>query len=225
MNIQTKPIVVPGIDITLDLGFQFALLISAMLGYIHFLQKFWEKNSEKLKLSNSFIDFSLWDLLRLKQPLLLIPIVIALAIFIQVSIKSYWLMAIFIAVVLLIGYFSYLRFKYHLSPERRYEKLIQSWEGNNEWFDRWTKRIRKVLELYIAVRTRDLYKSGMNNSDEDTLEIEMALYAYFQKHEFEEDLVLMHLSELNYKHPYHLYTSSELVLMPRKNLSLRDTEN
>ncbi len=43
LNIQTKPIIVPGIDVTLDLGFQFALLISAMLGYIHFLQKYWEK--------------------------------------------------------------------------------------------------------------------------------------------------------------------------------------
>jgi len=43
LNIQTKPIVVPGIDITLDLGFQFALLISAMLGYIHFLQKYGSK--------------------------------------------------------------------------------------------------------------------------------------------------------------------------------------
>lgn len=224
LNIQTKPIVVPGIDITLDLGFQFALLISAMLGYIHFLQKFWEKNVEKLKLSNTFIDFSLWDLPRLRQPLLLIPIVIAVAIFIQVSIKSYWLVAIFISILLLIGYFSYLRFKYHLSPARRHEKLIQNWKQNDVWFDKWSKRIKKVLELYIAVRTRDLYKAGMNYNDEDTLEIEMALYTYFQKYEFEEDLVLLRLNELNYNHPYHSYTSSEYVLMPREKLKLRNPE-
>lgn len=74
------------------------------------------------------------------------------------------------------------------------------------------------------MRTRDLYKLGMNHSDEDTLEIEMALHAYFQKYEFEEELVLMRLDQLNYKHPYHSYTASELVLMPRDNLALRDPD-
>lgn len=225
LNVQKTPVIVPGIDFTLDLGFQFSLLISAMLGYIHFLQTYWEKNRDKRNLSTSFVDFSLWDLPRLRQPLLLIPIVVALAIFIQVSIKSYLLIAILVVIVLLVVYFSYLRFKYHLSPERRYEKLVQSWQGNEEWLDKWSKRIRIVMKAYIAVHSRDLYKSGMNRSDEDTLEIGMALYAYFQKYEFEEDLVLMHSNELNYKHPYHSYTRSELVLMPRNNLSLRTSEN
>lgn len=155
LNIQKIPVVIPGMDITLDLGFQFALLISAMLGYIHFLQRYWERNAENSKLSNSFTDFAFWDLPRLKQPLLLIPIVIAFSIFIQVSIKSYWLLGIFAAIVLLVGYFSYLRFKYYLSPERRYEKLIQTWRGNNEWFERWSKRIKKNIRIvYCCANSR-----------------------------------------------------------------------
>jgi len=38
LNIHKTPLVMPGIDIILDLRFQFGLLINAMLGYIHFLQ-------------------------------------------------------------------------------------------------------------------------------------------------------------------------------------------
>src|SRR5262245_34465461 len=102
LNVQKTPVVVPGINFTLDLGFQFALLISAMLGYIHFLQKYWEKNAERLKLSDSLMDFSFWDLPRLRQPLLLIPVVIASSIFIQVSIKSAVLSTIFVVIVIVI---------------------------------------------------------------------------------------------------------------------------
>jgi hypothetical protein len=115
---------VPGIDITLDLGFQFASLISAMLGYIYFLQKYWERNAENSKLSNSFTDFAFWDLPRLKRPLLLIPIVIAFAIFIQVSIKSSWLLMIFLSIIMLVGIFVFKRFQYFLSPDRNYEILV-----------------------------------------------------------------------------------------------------
>jgi hypothetical protein len=124
LNIQKISIIVPGIDITLDLGFQFASLISAMLGYIYFLQKYWERNAENSKLSNSFTDFAFWDLPRLKRPLLLIPIVIAFAIFIQVSIKSSWLLMIFLSIIMLVGIFVFKRFQYFLSPDRNYEILV-----------------------------------------------------------------------------------------------------
>jgi len=222
LNIQTKPIVVPGIDITLDLGFQFALLISAMLGYVHFLQKFWEKNKEGLHLSYSFLDFSFWDLPRLKQPLLLIPIVIGLAISIQVSIKSYWLLSILGVILILISGFIYYRFSYHLSPQRRYEALYNLWEDDPEWFERWSKRITKQMDLYIGVRVRDLREAGNSYSQEDTLEINYALRKYFEKFEFEEDLVLTYIDDLHYQHPYHSYTSDDMVLMKRKNLDLRE---
>lgn len=223
LNVQKTPVVVPGIDFTLDLGFQFALLVSAMLGYIHFLQKYWEKNTEKLKLSNSFTDFSLWDLPRLKQPLLLIPVVIAFAIFVQVSIKSYWLLTIFLLFLGLIIYFVIKRFSYHLSPQRKYEKLIQYWSTDNEWLERWIRRIKKQLDLYIGVRVRDLRDASKSYSDEGTLEIEFALKQYFERFEFEEDLVLTTVDELNWGHPYHSHLTDETILIKRKNLALHES--
>lgn len=222
LNIQTKPIVVPGIDITLDSGFQFALLISAMLGYIHFLQRFWEKNVEKLKLSDTFLDFSFWDIPRLKQPLLLIPIVIASVIFIQVSIKSAWLVGLLVVLVAIIVVFIYKRSSYHLSPQREYEKQVDAWLNDPEWIERWTTRIRNHLSQYIGVRERDFYISGKSYKDEDSIEINVALLYYFEKFEFEEDLVLVRLSQLHDKHPYYyIIGDNEWVLMPKKNLEIR----
>lgn len=222
LNIQTKPIVVPGIDITLDLGFQFALLISAMLGYIHFLQKFWEKNQGKLKLSENFLDFSFWDLPRLKQPLLLIPIVIAFAIAIQVSIKSYWLLGLLVSLLIVIGVFIYERFRYKLAPERNLEKLVNVWENDSAWIENWIKRIKRHLELYIAVRSIDFYRAGMSRSDRDKLEVEIALHMYFLKYEFDEDLVLMRVNRLHEQHPYYSIFGDDIwILMPRKNLDIR----
>ncbi|MCB9110831.1 MAG: hypothetical protein H6634_06245 [Anaerolineales bacterium] len=221
MNIQTKPIVVPGIDITLDLGFQFALLISAMLGYIHFLQKYWEKNQEKLRLSETFLDFSFWDIPRLKQPLLLIPIVIAFAIFIQVSIKSPWLITIFGGISLSIIIFIATRFYFYLSPNRKYVLLAEQWGKDVEWQEKWSRRIKKQLELKEAVLERDLYDAGMPEGESSRVEIILALHKYFERHEFDEDLVFLRANQLEYTHPLHKYDSYEWVLMPRKNLDVR----
>lgn len=223
LNIQKTPIAIPGIDITLDLGFQFALLISVMLGYIHFLQDYWEKNIEKQKLSDSFTDFCFWDLPRLRKPLLLIPIVIAFAIFIQVSIKSYWLLGIFLSILILLGYFVFQKFNYHLSPSRNHEKLMSEWRNSNEWFEKWSKRIKGQLTRNIGVRESDLYESGIRYSDEARLEILFALNLYFEKYEFEDDLILVTRSDLDTVHPYHSYVSNEWVLMPRQSLEVKKT--
>lgn len=220
LNIQTKPIVVPGFDITLDLGFQFALLISAMLGYIHFLQKFWEKNFEKLNLSDSFLDFSFWDLPRLRQPLLLIPLVIALAVFVQVTIKSPWLLMIFIALIITLCAFTVIRFRYHLSPARDYVKLAEKWENDTEWLEKWSRRIKKQLSLKVGVVESDLYESGIPKTETSRVEITFAMHKYFEKYEFEEDLTLMRVKDLYSLHPLHKYESYDWVLLPRKNLDL-----
>jgi hypothetical protein len=220
LNIQTKPIVVPGIDITLDLGFQFALLISAMLGYVHFLQKYWEKNQEKLKLSETFLDFSFWDLPRFKQPLLLIPIVIAFAIFIQVTSKSIVLSTVFPMMIGIILVFVASRFYFYLSPNRRYEKLLELWQQDTEWFERWSKRIKGQLASRVGVRESDLVEVGMTGSKKDKLEIVFALHQYFEKFEFESDLVLVRSKELSFWHPLHSSDANEWVLLPRMNLDI-----
>jgi hypothetical protein len=225
LNIQKISIIVPGIDITLDLGFQFALLISAMLGYIYFLQKYWERNAENSKLSNSFTDFAFWDLPRLKRPLLLIPIVIAFAIFIQVSIKSSWLLMIFLSIIMLVGIFVFKRFQYFLSPDRNYEMLVENWRDDNEWLERWSRRIRKQLSMYIGVRERDLYEAGKSKNKINKIEIVVALHQYFEKYEFDEDLILMRRGEFHYQPPYYSSVyNDEWALLARKNLELRDNE-
>ena len=80
LNVQKFPVVVPGINFTLDANFQFSLVLCSVLAYIHFMQNYWKKNKEKLLLADSFADFSFWELPRLKHPLLLIPIVIIIAV-------------------------------------------------------------------------------------------------------------------------------------------------
>ncbi len=221
LNIQTVPVIVPGIDITLDLGFQFALLISAMLGYIHFLQNYWENNKDKLKFSKTFTDFSFWDLPRFRQPLLLIPVVIAFSVFVQVSIKSSWLIVIFLSILAVLSFFIYKRFSYNLSPEREDDDLLEIWHNDSEWFERWSKRIKKHLELYIAARVRDFYRSGMTHSDKDKLETIFALHVYFEKFEFEEDLVLTRLNLLPRYHPCYEEYRDEWVLLQRKNFNIQ----
>src|SRR5215207_1801810 len=64
LNVQKFPVVVPGINFVLDVYFQFALIVCSILAYIHFLQMYWGKNHQRLSLSNSFMDFVLWDLPR-----------------------------------------------------------------------------------------------------------------------------------------------------------------
>lgn len=219
LNIQTNPIIVPGIDITLDLGFQFALLISAMLGYIHFLQKYWEKNYDKLKFSDSFLDFSFWDLPRLKQPLLLIPLVIALAIFVQVSIKSTWLIIIFALILLVIIGFVVSRFHYHFSPYRDYERMAEKWENDIEWLNKWSNRINKQLSIRLGVRESDLYELGMATTETNRVEIILALHKFFENNEFDGDLVLLRVKELPFAHPLRRSEYfDEWILLPRKNL-------
>ncbi len=225
LNVQTKPIIVPGFDITLDLGFQFALLISAMLGYIHFLQKYWEKNQEKLKLSETFLDFSFWDLPRFKQPLLLIPIVIAFAIFIQVTSKSIVLSAVFPIMIGIIFVFVVSRFYFYLSPNRRYERLLEIWQQDAEWFEKWSKRINGQLAVRIGVRESDLIQVGMTGSKRDNIEIVFALHKYFEKFEFDSDLVLVRSNEISYWHPLHSSNAKEWILLPRKNLDLDRRSN
>lgn len=221
LNIQKVPVVVPGIDITLDLGFQFALLISAMLGYIHFLQSYWKKNREKLKLSDSFMDFSFWDIPRLKQPLLLIPIVIAFVIFIQVSVRSIVLIWVFSFIVALIFYFVAGRFYFYLSPRRKYVELMENWGKDAEWFEKWSKRISRQLESRMGVRESDLYELGMTDSKRNRIEIVFALHQYFEKFEFTEDFVLIRINELSFYHPLYSVSTNEWVLLPRRNLNLK----
>ena len=222
LNIQKFPVVVPGIDIALDLNFQFALIVCALLAYIHFLQSYWKRNKEKLFLADSFTDFSFWELPRLKQPLLLIPITIILVVSIQISAKSDWLVSILLLILGITAYSIITRFKYNLSPHRKYEILMQRWSNDYEWLERWIKRISPKLETYGYVKVSDLYEVGIGSNERADIEIGFALGEYFEKYEFEQDLVLLRTSRLPTAHPESTYyrDDDQWILLKRDKLNL-----
>ena len=220
LNVQRFPVVVPGINFTLDLDFQFSLVLCSILAYIHFLQNYWKKNKEKLSLPDSYMEFSFWELPRLKHPLFLIPIVIIIAVCVQTVAESVWLLVIFLLILVLVIYFTIRTFSYHLSPNREYEVLLQAWNNNAEWRERWFRRITTKLDKYGKVKVNDLYEVGIGFNEKAKLEIGFALGQYFDKHEFEKDLILMKTSKLPYGHPERdLPSSSEWILMYRENLN------
>jgi len=159
----------------------------------------------------------------MKQPLLLIPIVIALPMFIQVSIKSVILSTIFCLIVLVILILIVSRLNYHLSPNRIYENCMAEWMNDEQWLERWSRRIRKQLSAYVGAIESDFYESGMADSKLSRVEIVYAMHKYFDRYEFEEDLVLTRRGKLSFYHPCWAGTDrkNEWVIMPRGNLNLR----
>lgn len=191
LNIQKFPVVIPGINFTLDIGFQFSLVVSAVLAYIHFLMSHWNKHKGSKGFSDGFFEFVFWDLPNLKQPLLLIPFVFTIAICIQLSLNSILVAIISILFLGAIIFILYFVFSYHFSPERRYEKLPGVWEQDDNLKSRWEERIRReLIEHQWRVRTSNFYDSGFIKGEEDKLQIEWALRKYFEKFELEQFLIL-----------------------------------
>ena len=150
---------------------------------------------------------------------LIIPLVIALAVFVQVSLKSPWLIIIFVFILLLIIGFVVARFRYHLSPNRVYEKMAEKWDNDVEWLNKWSNRITKQLNMKLGVTESDLYELGMAATETNRVEIIFALHKYFEKNEFDGDLVLLRVKELPFAHPLRRYDAfQEWILLPRKNL-------
>ncbi len=102
-------------------------------------------------------------------------------------------------------------------------KKIEDWFENEEWFDRWSKRIKKQLSIYVGVVESDFYETGMTEKRIDQVEVVFALHQYFRKYEFEEDLVLTRRGELSFYHPRWSGSSKkdEWVLLPQENLDIR----
>jgi len=131
-----------------------------------------------------------WEIPRLKQPLLLIPTIVILAVSIQIVAQSPWLVAILLVILGITLYFSITRFRYNLSPQRKYETLMQRWNDDNDWLERWIKRIRAKIDAYGYVTVSDLYEVGIGSNERADVEIAFALGQYFDIYEFEQDLVL-----------------------------------
>ena len=210
LNLQKFPVVIPGINFVLDSNFQFALVICGVLGYVHFLQDYWTKNNEILNLSESLVDFLFWDLPRFRRPLLLIPIVIIVVVVGQIAFGSITLtlIALIILILIIVGIVS--RFRYNLSPWRNYEKLLDKWTDNTEWKERWEKRIQARLDKLGYVKAEDFQEIGLSaTSERDRLEVMSALAYFFEKHEFDQNLIFQQTKNLPTVHPLHTIFSSD----------------
>ena len=209
LNVQKFPVIVPGIGFTLDSNFQFALVISGILAYIHFLQSFWKQKNLTNNYSDSFTDFIFWDLPRFKSPLLLIPIAIIISVTIQIVSTSVVLSTISIIIFGLIIFGIISRFRYHLSSMRRFEKLADQWDNDDAWKERWEKRITARLNKFGYVKVSDFQESGLSITNKrDKVEIVLAFQSYFLRFEFSQDLIMQRTDTFPYRHPLHSVTSS-----------------
>jgi len=82
--------------------------------------------------------------------------------------------------------------------------------------------MRVKLDVYGCVKEEDLYDTGYTGSRQDDLEIVFAMNKYFDKYEFEQNLVWMRVSQLPVRHPEHSYTDNQWILLQRGNLDLRE---
>ncbi len=209
--------------------FEFSIFVGALLSssIYSFYAELLEGNKEKLALPDSFVDFSFWEIPRLKHPLFLIPIVLITSVVIQISTQSA-VLSVFSLIIFGTGvYFTIQRFRFNLSPNRKYEMLMQRWDNDPDWIEKWFKRIKTKIDIYGNVAVKDMYEVGLRNNDRDNLEIEFAFGRYFHKYEFEQDLILIRTSQLHYLHPEStsLREDHQWILMRRENLKVRRETN
>jgi len=201
LNIQKFPVVLPGINITLDVYFQFSLIICGILAYVHFLQNFWKRNVGKMELSETFYDFVFWDIPRFKLPLLLIPLILISAVSGQITQNSVFLPTISILMYLIIFIIIVSRFAYYLSPQRKIEDRMSRRLDDQEWIDRWTKRIDEKISLNGYAYETDLQDAGYAKNHEADIEIRMAMANYFHQNEFSKNILFVKSDSLDYLHP------------------------
>ncbi len=194
LTTQPSPIALPGINFPLSASYQFVLWISALLAYMHFLRRYWEKNQSSQKFSDSFGAYIFRDLLHLKQPLLLTPFILAIAIGIQIAIKGAsnneplitTLYVIIGAVTFFVVVMSQVII---LSDGVSDDKVYEEWNKSERLKERWINRIRKKLEVQESVNTEDFITLPLPPRWADK-HINWALEMYFYKFEMEENLSL-----------------------------------
>lgn len=227
LSIQQFPVVFPLINITLDVYFQYSLIICGMLAYIHLLQKFWKSNVEKMELSKTFYDFIFWDLPRFKIPLLLIPIILIVTVSGQITKDSIVLPTISLIIYLVIFFLIASRFFYfYISPERKIDNRRSQWINDEEWIYKWSKRIdEKIIPFGYCCET-DLKEFGYTGSHQADAEIRTAMACYFHRYEFSKNIVFILSTNLSHTHPLHSYVDAWILL--RKDLmdwEPKDAEN
>lgn len=216
--LQPEPPEVPGLQVRLGPWYQFALLLTALLVYLHYLRRRWIKDqSTEDPLSESFREFMLTDLPSLKRPLLLIPLPFFVILWVSIAVSAVnpttgeglWFGSLLLMILILGAIFAAI-----LSvPPLELWKYRERWDTDEERKARWIERIRRVLESNESVTTLDFAENvGLNLLDHvDNEEVNWALRMYFHLHEFEERLTLSDM--------YRVYSAGKSIKCYKLSIS------
>jgi hypothetical protein len=177
--VQPQPIVIPGF---FELGKPYTLifLISILFGYIQLLRHFWHRSHFiKTNIESSFASYLYMSVVKFKRPFVLIGFAIIYVAIAQVEPNG----VIGISMITLIFGGSALAAGYFDSSANPIKKFF--WGLDDEFSKRWLKRARN--QLYSCGY---LFTSDFNNLHVDEDEINWAIENYFNRFEFEQDLVL-----------------------------------
>ena len=176
--VQPTPISIPGF---FELGKPYILtfLISILFGYLQLLRRFW-RNSQMTKADSesNFGSYLYGSIFKLKRPFVIIGFAV---IFIQLYQVEPTATSIFLAVFLLVcGVFAFAMFDENSPADIK--KFV--WQIDDEFSKRWTKRVKSQLHDKGYAFTSDF-----NNLGIDSDEVNWAIEFYFNRYEFEQDLI------------------------------------
>ncbi len=193
---QDEPIRLPGTNFYLDADYQFALLVCALIVYLHFLQLRWKRDKESKGYSSKFYIFVLRDIPSGKNWLYLIPFVFYFVLWARIADlalnqgMTFIPVAIVLLVIVIIA--TYLNVALHgwNDSSEPAKDLRTEWNLDNELKGKWVRRIRNKLQEKDKVSTEDFMDIGMSSKYESQLQTNWAFEMYFNQFEFEEDLTL-----------------------------------
>lgn len=176
---QPQPIVIPGI---FELGkpYTIAFLISVLFGYIQVLRHFWRRSGfTKTETENGFGSYLYMSIVKFKRPFVLIGFALILITIAQVEPVGFGIVS---AITLIIS-FGVIMAGFEGSSDNPIRKFF--WKLDDEFSKRWLKRVKNQLYDCGYVFTSDFA-----NLDIDENQINWAIENYFNRYEFEQDLVL-----------------------------------
>lgn len=188
---QPQPITIPGF---FELGKPYILifLICILFGYLQLLRHFWRRSRFKKKeTESSFASYLFMSVIKFKNPFVLVGFAI---VFISIGQVEPIGLAVVSMSLLLVGAVALLETYQpgaNVSPTTMF-----FWGLDDEFSKRWLKRVRNQLYGGGYVFTSDF-----TNLNCGAIQINWAIENYFNRYEFEQDLIL---TKLGYSGHYFL---------------------
>lgn len=189
---QPQPIVIPGV---FELGKPYTIifLISVLFGYIQVLRHFWRRSGfTKTEAENGFASYLYMSIVKFRRPFVLVGFALILIAIAQVEPVGFGIISF---VTFIVG-FSVIMTGFTDSSDNPIRKFF--WKLDDELSKRWLKRVKNQLYDCGYVFTSDFA-----NLDIDEHQINWAIENYFNRYEFEQDLVLTKRSHTKLLQDYH----------------------